>query len=153
VTYPFLFVILISFFIFSLLGMSVFGGSINSSTRAQYLKMVGSELNENYEYLNWNDLVNSFAFVYTIVINNSIPTLLNMCIVDSGLNSDFRGIYFFVFQILVNMTLFNIFIGMVIGISLEYFKTELEKKKNDKSKLYEDSQVSLKIFKIFYQSY
>lgn len=111
-----------------MVGMSIFGGSINSGTPAQYLKYVGSELNENYEYLNWNDLVNSLVFVYTIVINNSIPTLLNMCIVDKGLQTDFRGFYFLAFQLLVNMTLFNIFIGMVIGISLEYFKTEVEKK-------------------------
>ena len=107
--------------------MSVFGGSVNSGTPAQYKKMVGGDLNDNYEFLNWNDLINSFTFVYSIVINNSIPTLLNMCLVESEMNADYRGIYFIAFQLLVNMTLFNIFIGMVIGISLEYFKTELEK--------------------------
>ena len=97
VTYPFLFVILISFLIFAMIGMSIFGGSINSRTPALYLKYVGGELNDNYEYLNWNDLVNSLVFVYSIVINNSIPTLLNMCIVDRGYATDFRGLYFLAF--------------------------------------------------------
>lgn len=74
-----------------------------------------------------------------------------MCIVDSGMKADYRGAYFVAFQLLVNMTLFNIFIGMVIGISLEYFKQELEKKEaRGKEQTSTDLNVSVRLlyFKI-----
>jgi hypothetical protein len=130
-TYPFLFIIAINFVIFCLIGVSVFGGQINSSTPDQYYEMVESELDPLLILLNWNDFPNAFVFLYAMTLNNNLITFINMSCVDNGKFRDNRGLFFFAFTFINNMMLFNIFVGMIIGISLEYFQAYLEEKKYD----------------------
>ena len=121
-TYTFIFVILIEYLIFALIGISLFGGCINSQTSFIYSERVGDSLNSNYEYLNWNDFLNSLVFLFALTMNNQMIMLINMSTVSGGEFRDYRTSFFLVFVILNNMILFNIFIGQVIGISIEYFK-------------------------------
>jgi Ion transport protein len=135
VTYPFLIVILMTIMILGIVGMSIFGGRIHSGTRELFLQYAGYELHENYELLNWNDLFNSFSFMYCLIITYSFPELLAMTLVEARDATDFRWIYFVFFEFLINMSIMNIFIGMVIGIGLENFKKEMIKEEDEYEEL------------------
>lgn len=130
-TYPFLLVILINYSIFAVLGISLFGGVISSSAPEEFKIHAEADIDPDYVYLNWNDFLNSCVYLYALTLNNNLINLIGFSTIDSGKERDFRGIYFLVFQVLNNMILFNLFIGMIIGISLEYFQGVLEEKKWD----------------------
>lgn len=136
--YPFMFVVVMSYIIFAFVGASLFGGMINSSTPEIFKQATGSQLNRRYHHLNWNDMFNSFAFLYTIQVGNQIPILVNLS--SCGRNPevrDYSGLFFIAFIVLNEMILFNLFIGNLIAISLHYF--EVEKKaqelKNEQNSL------------------
>lgn len=128
-TFPFLFVISIFYSVFSLIGCSLFGGDIGSNTREMYRKATNSELNTNYEKLNFNDFMNGLAFCWTLTVGNQVPILVNMATLvrmnsqgeQKEVERDNRGWFFIFFYILNNSILFNIFIGQIIGISTFYF--------------------------------
>lgn len=67
---PFVFVIIINAIMFSVVATYILGGIINSKSRERYLELAGSELPAGYEYLNWNDLLNSLVYLYSINIKN-----------------------------------------------------------------------------------
>ena len=123
--YPFMFVVVMSYMIFAFIGMSLFGGKINSSTPEIYFRAAGSQLNRKYERLNWNDMLNSLTFLYTLQVGNQIPILVNMS--ASGrdeVHRDYSGLFFIAFIVLNEMVLFNLFIGNLIAISLNFFELE-----------------------------
>lgn len=125
--WPFLYVIMVNYCMFAVLGCYVFGGSINSKTREVYNKLTNSSLNPNYENLNWNDLPNSFVFLYTINMNNQMIALINMSSLDVETGEKgYGGLFFLAFVIMNNMLYFNIFVGLVIGVGIEKSKQFLE---------------------------
>ena len=131
VTYPFLFVIVFVYLIFALIGCSLFGGGVNSLTPDLYSQACGGELNEGYVYLNFNDMPSAVAMLYSLTLNNQMIVLINMTTVNAGKERDYRSIFYLVYVFLVNMMLFNIFVGMIIGIGLEYFNLILEQSEVD----------------------
>lgn len=138
-TYAFLFIIIMEYLIFAHIGMALFGGCISSETPSLHKERVGGDLNKYYEYLNWNDFTNSLVFLFAINMNNQMIMLINMSTVSGGIRRDYRCVFFLVFVILNNMILFNIFIGQVIGISIEYFKA-MKEKKAILSQVFDDSE-------------
>lgn len=123
--YPFIFVILMNYTIFVFAGQTLFGGKINSSTPENYLIATGSTIFRRYQHLNWNDFYNSLTFLYSVQMFNQMPTLINIaaCARDPN-HRDYSGTFFFIFVMSNNMILFNIFIGNIITICLEYFELE-----------------------------
>lgn len=128
-TLPFLYVILVFYGIVSLIGCSLFGGDISSKTRDYYQEATFSELNRNYEKLNFNDFLNGLVFCWTMNIANQIPILVNMATLErfSGdgnwerVDRDRRGYFFILFIFLNNSILFNVFIGQIIGKKIKVF--------------------------------
>jgi hypothetical protein len=124
---PFIFVIVMNYMIFAFLGQILFGGKINSDTPQNYLIATGSTIFRRYQHLNFNDYYNSITILYAIQLNNQLPTLLNICTCARDPNNrDNSGLFFLVFVMINNMILFNIFIGNLISICLEYFQKEKE---------------------------
>lgn len=110
--------------------MSLFGGVINSEAPQKFKEFAG-DINYNYSQVHWNDFPSAIVYLYTLTLNNDLINLIGFSTIDSGQRRDYRGIFFLVFQVLNNMILFNLFVGMIIGISLEYFQGVLEEKKWD----------------------
>lgn len=123
--YPFLFVVVMFYIIFAFVGMALFGGKINSGLPEAYLKATGGQLLRNYQFLNWNDLLNSLACIYSLQVGNQTPILLNMAAVGRNADTrDYSGL-FFLLVIFVNDTLiFNLFVGSVIAICLDSFERD-----------------------------
>jgi hypothetical protein len=123
--YPFIFVILMNYTLFIFAGQVLFGGKINSSTPENYLIATGSTIFRRYQHLNWNDFYNCFTFLYSVQMFNQMPTLINIaaCARDP-IHRDYSGTFFFIFVLSNNTILFNIFIGNIITICLEYFELE-----------------------------
>lgn len=72
--------IVILFMLFSAIGMTFFGGQINSFTILSYNEEMNSQI--NYEYLNFNSFANSMIFMFVVALNDSWPLLANLCILD-----------------------------------------------------------------------
>lgn len=123
--YPFLFVVIMSYVLFAFVGIALFGGKIHSGTPEVYLKATGSQLNRMYQHLNWNDMGNAIAFLYTVQIGNQIPILVNLSACGRHENyRDYSGLFFFAFIVINEMILFNLFIGNLIAISLNFLQLE-----------------------------
>src|SRR3990167_9415160 len=85
----------------------------------------GSTIFRRYQHLNWNDFYNSITFLYSVQMFNQMPTLINIaaCARDP-VHRDYSGTFYFIFVLSNNTILFNIFIGNIITICLEYFELE-----------------------------
>lgn len=122
-TLPFLYLIVVSYSIFTLIGVNIFGGDMGSRTPDLYLQATGGALNANYEKMNFNDFLNSMCFCWTLNLTAMIPILVNMStlmeIESEGKTQvvarNSRGWFFIIFFIYNNSILFNIFIGQLIG--------------------------------------
>ena len=119
--YPFLFVFLMTYMIFAVVGCFLFGGVINSKTPDRMAE-IGQATKDIYKYHNWNDYLNSLVYLYSINLQNNLPLYVNMSALGDGDSRSYKGIFFFVFFVLNNVILRNIFIGQIIEISLSYFK-------------------------------
>ena len=125
--FPFLVVISLNYMIFAIIGTYFLGGRINSDTPYRYLDVTGADLNANYQNLTWNDLPDSLVFLYCINLNNQMVTLMNMCsFYENSEEKDYAGLLFLAFVIMNNIILFNIFVGLVVGIGMEYSKEIFE---------------------------
>lgn len=123
--YPFIFVVVMTYFILAFIGMALFGGKINSSLPEKYLQSTGEQLLRNYQFLNWNDLLNALTCLYTLQIGNQTPILLNMAaIARNPVHRDYSGLFFLLVIVVNDMILFNLFIGSIISICLDSFEQE-----------------------------
>lgn len=74
--------IVILFMIFSALGMTFFGGNINTFTILSYNEELETTI--NYEYLNFNSFANSMIFMFVVALNDNWPQLANLCVLDQS---------------------------------------------------------------------
>ena len=114
-------VILMNYMFFATAGTYLYGGVISSFTPARYLKATGSTLDPNFLFLNWNDFGGAFMALYTLNLGTSKVKMTNIC--DIGTDdhpNNLAGLYFFFFVVLNNMIYFHIFIGILVGIGMEY---------------------------------
>ena len=120
--YPFFYVMLIVYCVFATTGNYLFGGNINSNTPAE-MDAAGQKIHPLLVHHNWNDFFNSMVFLYSINLNNNLPAYINMSTVQDGQRSTVKMFFFFIFYLINNFILMNIFIGQIIEISLCYFKS------------------------------
>jgi hypothetical protein len=122
-TLGFLFVIVLSYFIFALIGCSLFGGDVNSKTPFVYETLTNGALNKDYEQVNFNDFLNSIVFCWTLTIDNQTPVMINMASLMSMERQgaavlkerNYRDVFFICFYVFNNLILFNILVGQIIG--------------------------------------
>lgn len=123
--YPFLYVIVLNYFVCANIGGYLFGGNINSTTPDRMAE-VGQATKDEYKFANWNDFLSSLVYLYSIQLNNNINMYINYCTVNEGPHRSFKPMFFFFFYMLNNVILNRIFVGQVIEISLAYFR-EIDK--------------------------
>jgi hypothetical protein len=126
---PFLYVLAMTYCLFAFVGMALFGGRITSTLQEDWRAYAGADLNRRFQYLNWNDFLSSLVYLWSINMNNQLPTLVNICaFARDPLQRDYSPLFFAVFFFLNNYILFNLFYGQIIAISINYFKQEVESK-------------------------
>lgn len=136
---PFLLIILANFFLFSFIGMWLYGGYINSALPEVYNRVTGSPEYRNYEKMSFNDFYSSLFYVYSMTMNNQLPVFVNMTsMARNNAYKDYSGLFFFVYAYLNEMILFNLLIGQVFGIVIEYYKTEIVEAKEAEQDIVED---------------
>lgn len=102
--------------IFSILGLIIFGGKINSFTVDVYNEDVGTDF--DYETLNMNTFINSFIFFFVIALNNDWTILSNLAFVtDDDQSHSYYKFFFVLFKLLVNY----IFLYSIIAFVIELF--------------------------------
>lgn len=121
INYPFLYVWVMNYLIFAVIGGYVFGGNINSLT-PERMEAVGQATKPEYIYQNWNDFLNSLVYLWGINVNNNMNMYISISVVNEGDSRNYKPFFFFVFYIMNNILLRSILIGQIIEISLAYFK-------------------------------
>lgn len=121
INYPFLYVWIMNYLIFGVIGGYVFGGNINSKT-PEMMENMGQATKPEYIYQNWNDFLNSLVYLWGINLNNNMNMYISISVVNEGPTRNYKPIFFFVFYIMNNILLRSILIGQIIEISLAYFK-------------------------------
>lgn len=126
---PFLYVLAMVYCLFAFVGMALFGGKITSTLQEDWRAYSGGDLNRRFQYLNWNDFISSLVYLWSINMNNQLPTLVNICAFSRDhTERDYSPTFFAIFFFLNNYILFNLFYGQIIAISINYFKQEIESK-------------------------
>ena len=120
--YPFLYVIVMNYLVCAVIGGYLFGGNISSQSPDQ-MAAVGQATKPEYRFHNWNDFTASLVFLYSIQLNNNIPMYVSISTVNEGPTRNFKPIFFVLFYFINNIILIRIFVGQIIEISLEYFKS------------------------------
>lgn len=111
--------ILIICIIFSAVGMTLFGGNINTYTIDTYNADMNTKI--DFEYLNFNTFANSFIFMFVIALNDNWPVLANLCVLDkTGWNVEYMKFIFVFYKFFVHYILLYSTIGFIIEILHEY---------------------------------
>jgi hypothetical protein len=123
---PFIFTLLIAYYILAVIGESIFGGKVSSDTLRLYAETIGPDLKPDYVKMNWNDHTNSLIFLYSMALDNKFLDLMNMTLVSCGTVRDWRAGFFVLVFVLTKMLLLNIFQGFFIAIFLQFYGKEKE---------------------------
>ena len=150
ILFPFIFTLLIDYYILALIGESLFGGAISSNTLRVYLERAGPGLGDDYVKLNWNDHTNSLIYLYTLTLGNNYLVLMNMTLVNFGTSRDWRAFFFLAVFVLTKMLLLNIFQGFFIAIFLQFYgKEEAHEVKKNKPVQVTKKDVRFEMAKFF----
>ena len=129
---------MIIFFFFGTIGITLFGGAVNSTTPDFYKQKVGSDLPTGYWFLNFNDFPNAILVLYVNVINNNWVFITNMlCLSKDDSRTIFKW-YFVIFQLIVNLFIMNILVGFIIDnimTNFDLYISEEEQKANIEAEL------------------
>lgn len=117
---------------YGVLGVYFFGGFINSNTKEVYKEAMSSTLQDNYEYLSFNDIPNGLLLLYSIMITNDWSRLMTMTICSlTGPSKVFWSRTFFLsFFGLGFMLVLNTTIGAIIDFINTYLSILREEEEN-----------------------
>lgn len=59
--------ILLLMLAYSLVGTIQFGGLVDQTSKEKFRTRIGEKLEDNYEYLNFNDILNGMIFLFAIL--------------------------------------------------------------------------------------
>lgn len=110
--------IVVIFFIFGTLVLNLFGGNVHSYTSIMFNEQQKTEY--EYEYLNFNTLINSLISLFVIVLNNNWPILANLGVIGDIQKKQVIKFVFIAFKLLVNYILINSLIAFTIQIFSEF---------------------------------
>jgi hypothetical protein len=112
------FQVVILFFLFSSIGVNVFGGNINSYT----LDIYNEAMNTDYEYetMNFNTILNSAVTFFIVVLNNNWPIIANLSVISNNHNKRLMKFMFVFFKFFVNYIFINSLIAFIIQVFNEF---------------------------------
>lgn len=110
--------IIVLFIIFGTLVLNLFGGNVHTFTSILYNEQLKTEY--EYEYLNFNSLINSLISLFVVVLNNNWPILANMGVIGDIQKKQIMKFVFIVFKLLINYILINSLIAFTIQIFSEF---------------------------------
>lgn len=112
-------ILLILLLFYSTIGMSIFGGMINSSFPQKYEELTGNSIPNQYQNMNYNDIFNSMATMSLYYLDFVMPTLSYSMVVFRSSNSNptsflFVKLFFYSFIIISNLIIFKLLVGFII---------------------------------------
>jgi hypothetical protein len=110
--------IVVLFIIFGTLMLNLFGGNVHSFTMNLYNNELKTDY--QYEYLNFNSILNSFTSLFVVVLNNNWPTLANLAVIADSSKKQLMKFTFIFFKFLVSYIFINSLIAFTIQIFSEF---------------------------------
>lgn len=125
---------------YSLLGTILFGGLVDQKTREKFRTRTGVKLEDNYEYLNFNDVLNGMIFLFAILSQNDWSYLATMTTIeiDQERGIIFARVFYLSFYFIGFVVVTNIIIGAIldfIGTYLSILEEEKGKQKTQSNML------------------
>lgn len=107
---------------YGVVGVLFFGGRITTQTPKEYEDMVGNNMENNYEYLTFNDIPSGLLFLYSIMITNDWSKMMTGAILTykSIQAIAFCRLFFLSFFVLGLMLVLNTTIGAIIDFINTY---------------------------------
>jgi hypothetical protein len=106
--------VLIIFFMFATVGVSLFGGYTNSTTGTLYENKLGYSMSTGYDFVNFNDFPNAINMLFVNVVNNNWIFFCNQSILSEDDSRTHLKWYFVIFQLITNFVMMNILVGFII---------------------------------------
>jgi hypothetical protein len=100
--------------IFATIGINLFGGRVSNKTPNLFKIKTGTDLPDNYIFINFNDLPSSILALYVNVINNNWIYFTNMFILSEDDDRTHLRWYFVIFQLITNLFIMTILVGFII---------------------------------------
>lgn len=117
--------IVVLFIIFGTLMLNLFGGNVHSFTMNLYNNELKTDY--QYEYLNFNSVLNSFTSLFVVVLNNNWPVLANLAVIADPFKKQLMKFTFIIFKFLVSY----IFINSLIAFTIQIFSEFEDRQKNN----------------------
>lgn len=116
--------------LFSSIGISLFGGVINSSNIPNFEDITGEPFDDGLEFFNFNDYMNALVCLYSIILAGWQDFLRMTCFAYPK-RSFLHNYYFVLFFLVANMFLLNILIGFIIDNIVEYLCDDINEAENE----------------------
>lgn len=99
---------------FSSIGITIFGGYVNNKGVPRFEEITGEPFDDGLEYFNFNDYLNSFMCLYSVILAGWQDFLRLVCFAEPEKFSLFHNYYFVAFFVIANMFLQNVLMGFII---------------------------------------
>lgn len=110
--------------LFSSVGITIFGGVLNSKSLATFEGIMGDKPSGGSEYLNFNDYLNSFTTLFTAILSGWQDPL-KMLSFSNPNRSMYHNYFFVAFFICANLFLLNVLIGFIIDNIVAYLSEDI----------------------------
>lgn len=127
-----LLIMIIIFFIFATIGISLFGGGVNTGSFKEFEKKYDEELSAETAHLNFNDYYHSF-YTLSIVMLDSWLIAIRVATVSQEPSIGYN-IFFILFFFISNMCFLNILFGFVVGSVDSYLQAAFVSQSKDAEK-------------------
>ena len=126
--------ILLLMLAYSLVGTIQFGGLVDQTSRDKFRTRIGEKLEDNYEYLNFNDILNGMIFLFAILSQNDWSKLATMTTleIDSNRGIMLSRVFYLSFYFIGFVVVTNIIIGAILDFIGTYLSILEEEKGNQK---------------------
>lgn len=111
--------------LFSSVGISLFGGVVNSSNVPHFEEITGEPFDGGLEYYNFNDYMNSILCLYSIILCGW-QDFLRLVSFGNPQRSMVHNYYFVAFFLIANMFLLNVLTGFIIDNIVAYLGEDLQ---------------------------
>ena len=98
---------------FSSVGISIFGGVVNSQVIPHFEEITGEPFDNGLEYFNFNDYMNAFICLYSVILAGWQDFLRLMCFGNPNRNMA-HNYFFVIFFVIANIFLLNVLMGFII---------------------------------------
>ena len=108
-------ILLVSFWFFAQIGITIFGGALNDSVN---LEQWG--LPQSYIYNNFNDFLNSYIILFELLMINNWMVQVDVHVKVMG--SKYYRIFFVLFYLWAVLLCINVIVGFVIDYLVSQYK-------------------------------